>query len=271
MLAFAIAWTAQAGVSFAEANWWDHLSGPGPFKELFVGYRFLCVSSSVTQQGFPETRVLVNDRTKDLESYEEQPDVLFTKLLPWERTASLIPRHAPPVPRFDSDAIRTFADVRQYRKRAAAADCKRDERLLGYVRANARFAVSVQNDLVAGDSPVHVWGFDLAYVDRIKGPFDISYAVGFNHFFGPSFESFDRISVSPSLEYAPFATHGGGPRAHALRVIAGTMTFLKGFKASDFCNRNEARCLTPRWRTGVELIPHIAVVVDLSMLGGESR
>ena len=271
MLAFAIAWTAQVGVSFAEANWWDHLSGPGPFKELFLGYRFLCVSSSVTQQGFPETRALRNNRTDQPEPYDEQPDVLFTKLLPWERTATLVPRHAPLVPPFDPTEVTTFAQVRQYRKLAAAADCKRDERLLGYVRVNFRWAVSVQNDLVAGDPEVHVRGFDVAYVDRIKGPFDISYAVGFNRFSGSSFESFDRISVSPSLEYAPFATRGGGPRAHALKVIAGTMTFLKGFKASDFCNRNEARCLNPRWRTGVELIPHIAVIVDLSMLGGESR
>jgi hypothetical protein len=87
----------------------------------------------------------------------------------------------------------------------------------------------------------------------------------------PSFASFIRLSLSSSLEIAPFARGAGGPRAHALRLVAGTTTFLKGFKASDFCNRNQARCVNPRWRTGVELIAHVAVVIDLSLLAGEGR
>ncbi len=50
----AIAWGMQAGASFAAADWWDHLSGPGPFRGTYLEARFLCVSN-LTDQVNPKT------------------------------------------------------------------------------------------------------------------------------------------------------------------------------------------------------------------------
>ncbi len=65
VVAFGIAWLLQVGVCFAEMDWFDRASGPGPFKGFFLHYRFLGVA-------------------------KVDEDVHFVPLAPWDRTATAL-------------------------------------------------------------------------------------------------------------------------------------------------------------------------------------
>jgi len=274
-IAFAVAWSLQAGVSFAAADWLDKLSGPGPFKELFAGYRFLCISNSADQQGAPAGN---------------NGEVLTTWLRPWDRTATVIPA---PVPTFES-ALQKLRDRKgndyqvtdlDRRKVRASLDCRSDQRLRGYLVANVFYkrapgfftSGTDDNDLVEGDVDVkHVGivGFDVGYVNRLSNAFDIGLAVGFKHFTGLAFGSFDKVYFAPTLEFAPGAIASDGRSAHVVKVVIGARMFLGEFESSNFCKpelstaAHPFRCPNPTWRSGghYELVPTIGLIVDPSVL-----
>lgn len=250
IVAFGIAWSLQAGVSFAESDWLDRASGPGPFKGFYLHYRFLCLPKTTDNQ------------------------LTFRWLTPWDRTASAL--NAP----ITAVRLARRATLQQESTTADGA-CKTDMGVRGYFELTYRRAVSQANDLVAQHSQVHVAGYEIAYIDRFSRAFDFSLGTGLNWFdssstswFRPwdaddeslAFKSFRRISVTPSIVFSPLATAGEGPRAHLIRIQAGATVFLRGFHAQDFCN-GTATCLDPTWQThGADVIPMVRAIVDGSLL-----
>jgi hypothetical protein len=258
IVAFAIAWSLQIGVSFAEDDYLDRASGPGPFKGMYLHYRFLCVSRDDTQ-----------------------PNPDFVLLTPWERTASalnlpvaLIHKYTPGS-NYNGEAALNATDARGH--------CRADDKnVRGYFELTYRRAASQENDLVGPQSQVHIASYEIAYIDRFTRPLAFSIGTGLNWFdaratpwFRPwdseddkslEFKSFRRISITPSLIFSPLATAGNGPRAHLIRVQAGATIFVRGFHAQDFCN-GTARCLDPTWEThGADVIPMVRAIIDGSLL-----
>jgi hypothetical protein len=259
-IAFGIAWMMQTGVSFAEKDWLDHLSGPGPFNGYFFNYRFLCVSNSRDYVNFP--RVAGQPPV----AVPDEPKVAVTFLFPWDRTASFLAvpallfkaGHSPEVP----------AAAASNRTQAAYA-CKSDREVRGYFEWTYRWASSVENRLVvADDNKVHLTSLDIAYVGRFDHGLDMRLALGSNWFHGDAFEKFRRMSVTPSIAFSPFALAGEGPRAHLLKIEAGGTLFLRGFQATEFCNRGTAKCVDPSWQSNVEFVPMLRVLFDPSLFGG---
>jgi hypothetical protein len=254
-----IAWGMQAGVSSAAADWWDHLSGPGPFRGTYLEARFLCVSNSADQ----------GKRKPGLEStILREGTVYSTWVRPWERTGSALALLNPPHISDRQQALdgNTVLDLPQRRKAQARLDCESDQRLRGYFMFIYRRLVSLNNDLVsAEDTKVHIRAYDVAYFARLNRALDFGVALGLNHFEGAAFRTFDRISVTPSLSYALFGTGGYGPRTHALKVEASARVFLRDFKAQDFCNQGRATCTDPTWRSGIDIVPMVRFVIDPSV------
>lgn len=253
----ALTWGMQTGVAYAAADWWDHLSGPGPFRGTYLEYRFLCVSNTADQ---------INPKTRAASL--EEGTVEFTKLWPWQRSASVVALFNPPDIRRRQEALNasTEQDLTKLRKAQASLDCESDQRLRGYFIFTYRRLVSLENDLVlADDNQVHIQGFDVAYVARLNRALDFGVGLGLNRFDGAAFDTFDRISVTPSLTYAPLGTGGYGPRTHVLKVEVSARAFLGGFKAADFCNQPGARCIDPTWRSRIDIVPTIRLVIDPSL------
>jgi hypothetical protein len=259
-------------VSFASADWLDKLSGPGPFKELFTGYRFGCVTVGSDQK----TRV--------------------NWLRPWERTATVIPRR---VPFFDRE-IEQLATAKggpdkiteeDRRKVEASVGCRSDQKVQGYLIATYFFNKGIgdfdngtdDNDLVAegpdlkADGPdvkhVGIQGFELAYFNRLNGAFDLGLGFGFKHFTGLAFGSLNKAYLAPSLEFAPGAVAGNGPSAHVVKLVLGAKIFLGEFKSSDFCKPERSTpdhpftCANPAWRSNghYEVVPTIGLIIDTSV------
>lgn len=263
-IAFAVAWSLQAGVSFAAADWLDKLSGPGPFKELFTGYRFGCIAAGEDQK--PR----------------------FTWLKPWERTATVVPRGVPilqdeidKLERRKGGAANVSTEDR--RKAEASVACRSDQKVRGYVIATYFFKHGVDgykngtddNDLVAGGTDVKhvgIQGFDLAYFDRL-GAFDLGLGFGFKHFTGLAFGSFTEAYLAPSLEFAPGAIASDAPSAHVVKLTLGAKIFLGGFESSNFCKPERSTtehpftCANPTWRTPghYEVVPTIGFIIDTSL------
>ena len=267
-----IAWSLQGGVSFAMEDWLDKLSGPGKFREEFIGYRFVCLSHSRDQTDFGKVPVI--DSRTNMPFVEAEGEVHVTWLTPLDRTATIVWARAPELVKPD---VTTPDTLKAYRKRAAAIDCKRDQRLRGYAIVTLHRAVTDNNDLVAGTDDaknVIIKGFDVGYVSRLSGAIDIGLAIGYNHFSGPAFGSFNKASITTSLDFAPFAIASDDPRAHLVKLTVGGKMFLGGFEASDFCKPEVARALNPAascanttWRSygSYEIVPTIGVILDPSL------
>ena len=259
IILFGIAWTMQAGVCLAVDDWLDKLSGPGPFKNgLYVGYRFMCATNSQDEDNFG--RLLPNETSKPY----------VTWLAPWDRTATVVPRSAPTLlaPPVSPDA----AALQRYRENSAHIDCKRDQRVRGYLILTLRRWTTDRNELVIGDPDtrrVTIKAVDLGYVNRLNGALDVNVAVGLNHFSGPAFGSFDRVSGNYSLEFAPLAVTSDGPRAHAFKIIVGGRMFYGEFTAADFCTAGKASCANTTWRSNghYELVPTVGLILDTSVWG----
>jgi hypothetical protein len=255
-IAFGVAWSLQAGVSFAEADWLDRASGFGPDKGFFVHYRFLCVSNPGS--------------------------VHFTWLKPWDRTASILNAPVGAI-NHANDSLRSFdTQVDTDAKRAEKA-CKTDMGVRGYFELVYRRAVSLENDLLANHAQVHLSSYELSYVERFSRMFDVSLSAGLNNIDprsrdwfaltkldvapGDSWVPFQRVAVTPSLIWSPLAGAGDHPYAHLIRVQSGVTVFLRGFHAQDFCNTGVTACLDPTWQThGADVIPMIRFMVDPSQL-----
>jgi hypothetical protein len=252
-LACLIAWGLQSGVSFAENDWWDKWSGPGPFRGLFVTYRYLCLS--------------------DTSNDPENPQVRYTWLRLTDRTASLLGAFSKSPMLQDVLAAQTREGKAQDPVKAQAiVDCKSDKKVRSYLFATYRRAVSIHNDLVAvtpdlkTNREVHVQGVDLGYVDRFSRSFDMSLAVGYYHISGKAFDSFYRPSFTSLLEYSPLAGVVEGEKGHIVKFIVGGTYWFKELKAQQFCNRPIATCTDPAWHAGPEFIPHIGFLFDFSLL-----
>ena len=264
IVAFAVAWSFQAGVSFAEADWLDRASGFGPSKGFYVHYRFLCVTNP-------------------------SANVQFVWLDPFDRSASMLNAASELGRWIHAKASRTTyqtlvkppaaAEVHEQ----AAYDCKSDGYVRGYFELLYRRAVSLENDVVANRSQVHLSGYEVAYVDRFSEPFDFSMGVGWNNIDArptdwftftkldradqDAFTSFRRVFVTPSLIWSPFASAGKHPYAHLIRVQAGATVFLRGFHAREFCNTGVTACVDPAWQThGADVIPMVRFMIDASQL-----
>jgi len=257
IVAFGVAWSLQAGVSFAESDWLDRASGPGPFKGLFFHYRFLCVS-----KGEPQTAQAI-----------QKGDIHLQGLTPFDRTASAL--HLVGA-LFDKQPV----DLNNAEKETA---CKSDNRFVrGYFEIVYNRMASVSNDLVEGGPQVHILSYEAAYVSRVSHAFDVRLALANNHFdphrrgwFGEfdadashdAFKSFSRMSFSPSVIWSPIAMGGDSRWAHVVQVQGGVTVFVGGFHAQDFCNTGVRRCLDPAWQThGADVIPMARLLIDLSQI-----
>jgi len=165
----------------------------------------------------------------------------------------------------------------------AGYPCKSDTGVRGYLQLVIRRAVSIENETVVEHPQVYLASYEFAYVDRLSQSFDVSLAAGVNFFDdrhrswwtgqvesedGPqAFKSFKRMSVTPSVIFAPLARAINGPRGHLFTVQAGATIFLKGFHAQDFCNPPVTTCADPGWHTlGGDLVPMVRVLLDGSLL-----
>ena len=250
IIAFGIIWSLQAGVAFAENDWWDHASGPGPFWGLFIDYRFACVA-------------------------KEDTGTHLVWLKPTDRTAlpTLWTRRVP-----DRDQ-RTPAAL-------ASSDCKRDQNVRGYLIWTERLNFNVGgNRLVPDDDdprctpavdcdnlrPVRIWSQEIGYMERLPRGFAVGAVAGINRFAGSAFEPFYRASLVPTIEWDPFA-RGDNPNGHWLKIIVGTPTVIfKGFTTSDFCNRPGFACqiLKPWKSDDPDLIRYrISLVLDFGLRSG---
>jgi hypothetical protein len=257
-IAFGVAWCLQAGVSYAEMDWLDRLSGPGPFRGVFVDYRFLCVSNKADQTDFRALNTVSDTR--------DTSGAVLTWLTPIDRTALpwIWPRHLPPPVPAPGPLNATRLD--EYRRKVAEVDCKSDQRIRGYLIATYRHDGSTENRIVPNNSKVRIDGWSLGYVYRMGGAFALSESFGLNRFYGPAFAPFYRASVTPLLEFFPLATASDAPFSHSLRFVMGATMFLKGFDTSDFCNRAGFACqrATP-FHTSYELVPRFGIVIDPSL------
>ena len=256
IILFGIAWTMQAGVCLAVDDWLDKLSGPGPFNGPFIGYRFMCATNFADQENFGRL------------SANETSEGHVTWLKPWDRTATIVPRRAPD--ELTALSSPDAATLRRYREGTADVDCKRDQRLRGYLILTLRRYTTDKNELVIGDADtrkVTIKAFDVGYVNRLNGALDVNVAIGFNRFSGPAFASFNRYSGTYALEFAPFAVASDDPRAHAVKVTVGGKMFYGEFTAADFCNPEKAKCANTTWRSNghYELVPTIGLILDTSV------
>ena len=258
VVAFGIAWLLQVGVCFAEADWFDRASGPGPFKGFFLHYRFLCVS---------RVDKISDDKTT-------KGNVSFTPLRPWERTATGL--------HLVTGAIETSKHKVLDESTPRGACLSDNESVRGYFEVIYRRAVSLENDLLKNQAKVHVVSWEIAYANRFSRAFDFSLGMGINYIdprrrgwdgeldaadTPDAFRSFERVSVTPSIKWAPIASAGHSTWAHFITVQAGAAVFLRGFHARDFCNTGATACVDPAWQThGADVIPMARVLVDWSQL-----
>jgi len=255
---FAVAWSLQTGVSFAEADWLDRASGPGPFKGFFVHYRLLCVSGEQPKPVQPAPN----------------GDIHFTFLTPFDRTASAL--HLLAVAAGKRDEVNLASNDPK-------TACRSDNRNgRGYFEVVYNRLASVSNELVEGGPQVHILSYEAAYVSRLTRAFDVRLALAKNHidphrrgWFGDfdkdkaqdAFNSFTRMSVSPSVIWSPLAMGGDSKWAHLVQVQGGVTIFVGGFHAQDFCNTGVKRCLDPTWEThGSDVIPMARLLIDASQL-----
>ena len=268
VVVFAVAWCMQAGMSFAMEDWLDKLSGPGPFRGHGVGYRFLCVSNAADQEDF---RMVSLTGPTTGTPFVEKESTLVTWLGPHERSAFVIPRKLPdkvPSPATPPNP----ASLREYRKMVAEVDCKSDLRLRGYASVTGLFNQSYKNNLFPADPDngryrVRILDLSVGYTVRLNRALDVGASFGLSRFSGKVFDPFYRHSLTPiSLEFSPLAVPRDGERVRAIKVGVAATTFFPGFEASDFCDRGPAACAGIReFKSSVELIPRVYVVVDLSL------
>jgi hypothetical protein len=245
VLALTVAWSAQVGVSFAETNWWDHLSGPGPFWGLFVDYRFGCFSS-----------VPRNPERQDPQA------TVFTFLKPSDRTAfpGLKKRPAPTVQPNAAD-----------RKAVGAFRCQRDE-LHDSLILSLRFNQSYSNEITPRNSRgqearVRITALEFGHVRRLRRGWSLRDTIAVNRFSGDQFTTFYNGSNTIALEFAPYAVTDTSP-SRWVKVIMGATILYGGFEASSFCNRTatnpQCQQVIPR-HFGTEVIPMVSFVVDPSL------
>ncbi len=266
VLVLVIAWGMQSGVSYAMADWLDKLSGPGPFRGWTVSYRFLCVTNTADQTSF--RKVSITDATLD-----EQGRTVATWLGPHERTAFVVPRRAPMVDQ-NPPSMLTEAGLRDYRKGVAETDCKRDQRLRGYVSVTAGLYNSYENqlfpnDLSNHDHRVRISELSVTYTRRLQKALDVYAGVGISRFSGPAFDTFYHGSFTPlGLEFAPVALKNDGTTSRVLKFGVALTTFFPGFDSHDFCNPDIVSCAGIRadFKSRAELIPKLSVTVDVSQL-----
>jgi hypothetical protein len=247
-IAFGIAWGMQSGVSFAEADWLDRLSGPGPHWGVFADYRFGCFSSPA----LPATT-----------------GTAFTFLKPWDRTA------------FPWFAINPAPQVQpnpRDPKAVAAYNCKRDV-LHDYLIVSYRFDQSYSNEVVPRNSDgdkalVRINGFEVGHVHRLKPGLALRDTVGMNRFSGKQFTTFWKESNTIALELAPYAVSVNPAddvqvsRAYRVKVIFGATILYGDFEASAFCNRTDTNPQCTRvspHHYGVEVIPKFSFVIDRAL------
>lgn len=245
MLAFAIAWAAQVGVSSAEANWWDHLSGPGPFWGGFVDYRFGCFSSIARNPDRPD-----------------QQETLFTFLKPGDRTALPWVRKRPAPMAQPSTADR---------KALAANQCKRDE-LHDSLILSLQWAQSYSNEVTprnrdGDEARVRITGIELGHVRRLRRGWSLRNSFGINRFSGDQFTTFYNGSNTIAVEFAPYAVDDISA-SRWVKLVMGATVLYGGFEATAFCNRLETnpQCadIAPR-HFGTEVIPIVKFVIDPSL------
>jgi hypothetical protein len=240
-IAFAIAWAAQVGVSFAANDWLDHLSGPGPFQGWQFSYRFLCFTD-------PSNSMFANA------SATPDPGEVRTWLKPWNRTALPLPI-GPTIP--NAPGIST-----PDKKTAGDLLCKRDTQVRGYATFTYRHDWSYRNELVPGDSQVKIDAYEFEYTRRV-GAFDFTEGIGVNQFYGPAFERFSRVSVTPAIGFSPGAIFRDGPKTHGVTVWVGGSAFLYGFDSDKFCSPKKQSCEgVPKWSTDTEFVLRLWVTVN---------
>jgi len=244
VLAFALAWAMQAGVSYAETNWWDHLSGPGPFWGGFVDYRFGCFTS-VPRSERPD-----------------QQQTVFTFLAPSDRTA---------LPWFAKRAAPAAQPSSAEPRAMAANRCKRDE-LHDALILSLRWNQSYTNELTPRNSEgeearVRIAGLEFGHVRRLKRGWSLRNTIGINRFSGDQFTTFYNGSNTIALEFAPYAVDDVSA-SRWIKIIAGATILYGGFEASAFCNRiaTNPQCREIRAQHfGTEAIPTVSFVIDPSL------
>jgi hypothetical protein len=244
VIAFGIAWGMQAGVSFAEDDWLDRLSGPGAFWGTWLDYRFACFSSP-NVAGTTET--------------------VFTFLKPSDRTAVMWWR---PIKLGQRPDFTNTAN----RKAAAAYECKRDVPH-DFLIVSYRFNQSYSNEVVprnndGEEARVRINGFEVGHVRRLKHGWGLRNTVGINRFSGVQFNTFWKGSNTIAFEFAPYAAAPAAEqeyRAQRIKFVMGATILYGDFDSSAFCNRTASnpQCarVTPR-HYGTEVIPKVSFVIN---------
>ncbi len=288
VIAFGIAWGMQAGVSFAEADWLDRLSGPGPFGGFNYSYRFLCMTTTGDQPDFGA----VPDATKN--NIAEIPEKANRRLkfgqhgsipLLWSReektdeekkssgpTLNNVPAEEPAKAR----ALEAYKQaLNAYRREQATYFCHNDQYIRAYLAATYRHngndkhsAYRALFNLFNGrdKSRVQIETLEVGYVRRV-GPFDLSETFGINYFHGPGFKRFWRGSATPAVGFSPFAILSDRPAARFATFWISGHTFFDGFDSSDFCRNEQTACegITP-FNTSTEIVPRFSLVLNPSVL-----
>ena len=246
-VALAVAWCMQVGVAHAYVDFWDRLSGPGPFVGFVIPYRFLCVSQGSDQARFRQPP-----------GASTQPDETFaTWIGPFDAASNFIPVRTPP-----SGA----ANAREQ----ARLDCLHDERLRGYSILTTTFFGSTSNRLFPSDPDnsrygVRITHVEWAYAIRLHDTLDVSAAVGFSRFSGEVFDPFWRPSLTPIVvRFAPLAFKWPNQKGRSLKIALGLVTHFDGFDAADFCNIDAVTCanVDTSFRSNRERILRVGVEIN---------
>lgn len=271
-VAFAVAWSLQAGVSFASADYLDHLSGPGPFGGFDYSYRFLCMTNTGDQPDFgtikDATGTTIAERAENVNVRLRFGEHGSIPLL-WSRFDVMPPDVKPEDRTADTQAAR--------RRELAKYFCHNDQYIRAYLAATYRHNGNDKHsaffsffNLLKGDtdkSPVQIETFEVGYVRRV-GPFDFGETFGLNYLHGAGFSSFWRASATPAVGFSPFAILSEGRAARSVTFWIAGHTFFQGFDSSDFCRKDangnkQIACegITP-FHTPTEIVPRFSLVIN---------
>ena len=212
----------QTGVSFAEGDWWDHASGPGPFLGFFFDYRFACINSGT---GGP----------------------VVTWLRPRDRTAT---------PSLWKKPVDSTAPAATDRAAVARYGCTTDTKVPHFLTLTFRWDHSYRNDLVPSKNDpkckdndcdplrtVRATALGVGYFKRVGGGVAVGAVPGFTRFSGPAFTPIWRLSVTPTIQYSPLVTKDDGTDQNGRWfTLVAAVTIMDGLHRSDFCNRPQFAC-----------------------------
>lgn len=260
VVATILLWSMQAGVAFAyyDDGWIEKLSGPGPFQRYAFPLRVACFASPM--RPLPETST-----QQLLPPTVQNATPTFAWLWPLQPEVQARPAGSP-----SPDAPTTDTA----RMQNASINCAQDQNVHSYITVDIAWGKSKDNVLFDDADPtdaahrVKFGEVGLSFVARVHRMVDLSAGVGVTHFYGESFESSNRVYITPmKVTVSPFAAKDR-LIYRALQFYVGTRVYVGGgFTDSDFCApqrgcSNAARFSNTKelqWTAGWQIEPVILV------------